>query len=297
MIRCIKNCDLCGSSVENNSMELASSLFDQYGIKSDIHILMCKHCKYIFQQEEFSPDMLDKLYKQDNGYDPSLDIKQTDIFLRNKSKRQKVITSAIDLAGLAGEESLNVLDVGGGIGEITEHLADKNKVYLADLNSSEPIRPEIIKINKSFEEIDLVKKFDVIVMNHVLEHTYSPSKFLEKAHELLTDKGIIVIEVPFELYTPMLFKRTGDWRHVAYFSTKVLKNFLNKTGFKALKLKLSTSHYHLRTITVIRAIAQKEELGQEQLNNKSSYYNLIWDSLNPKALLHYMKSQIKKISK
>jgi len=295
MITYIENCDLCGSRVADNSIVLAKAQFDQYGVKSNIHIVMCKRCKYIFQHEKFDYETLQFLYKQDNGFDPSPDLKRTEVYLRNKKRRQQAITSAIELADLFHKKRLNVLDVGGGIGEITEHLCGRCKVYLADVNNSMPINSKIVKINKLFDEIEFTKKFHVIVMNHVLEHVFSPTNFLKKAHSILTDQGIVIIEVPFELYTSILFKRVGDWRHVAYFSTNILGNFLRKTEFDPLSLKLCTSYYDRRRLTVIRAIARRVVGGSSSCDYNSNYFALLRDGLNIRALTHYFLTQLHKL--
>jgi len=297
MIDYIENCDLCGSRVADNSIVLARGLFNQYGVKSNLHIVMCRRCKYIFQQERFDHETLSLLYKQDNGFDSPPDLKRTGVYLRNKQRRQQVITSAIEFAGLFHEKRLNVLDVGGGIGEITEHLVGGCKVYLADVNDSAPINSEIVKINKIFDGMEFAENFHVIVMNHVLEHTFSPTNFLRKAHYVLDDQGIVIIEVPFELYTPVLFKRVGDWRHVAYFSTNVLGNFLRKTGFEPLNLKLTTGYYHTRRLTVIRAIARKDRDGRKFCDYNTSYFDLLRDGLNIRALTHYFLAQLHKLSR
>lgn len=296
MIDYIENCDLCGSRVADNSIVLAKGLFNQYGIKSNLHIVMCRRCKYIFQHERFDSETLQLLYKQDNGFDPSPDLKRSVVFLRNKQRRQQVITSAIEFAGLSHEKRLNVLDVGGGIGEITEHLVGRCKVYLADVNDSAPINSEMVKINEIFDEMEFAENFNVIVMNHVLEHTFSPTNFLIKAQCILADQGIVIIEVPFELYTPVLFKRVGDWRHVAYFSINVLRNFLRKTGFEPLNLKLTTGYYHTRRLTVIRAIARKDRNGSSFCDYKSNYFDFLRDGLNIGALTHYFLTQLRKLS-
>ncbi len=295
MITYIENCDLCGSRVADNSIVLAKAQFDQYGVKSNIHIVMCKRCKYIFQHEKFDYETLQFLYKQDNGFDPSPDLKRSVVFLRNKQRRQQVITSAIEFAGLSHEKRLNVLDVGGGIGEITEHLCGRCKVYLADVNDSASINSEMVKINEIFDEMEFAENFNVIVMNHVLEHTFSPTNFLIKAQCILADQGIVIIEVPFELYTPVLFKRVGDWRHVAYFSINVLRNFLRKTGFEPLNLKLTTGYYHTRRLTVIRAIARRVVGGSSSCDYNSNYFALLRDGLNIRALTHYFLTQLHKL--
>ncbi len=298
MIEVIKNCDLCGSQTTNNIIILASGVFEKYGLSFDVHTVLCKHCKYIFQQERIDRETLAYLYTQDNGYDSSIDVKQTKRFLNYKQKRQQAITEAIEFVNSFEQQKLNVLDVGGGIGEFTEHLVDRAHVYLADVNTSDPISPKIIKLNDLLEDLETKVNFDVIIMNHVLEHVFSPTAFLQKAYSLLNDQGIVYIEVPFELYTPILFHRIGDWRHTAYFSRQVLTNFLRKVGFCPLHIDLCTGYYHTRQLTIIRGIAQKKSgINISNLDYASSSLVLLRDGMNLGALLNYSRSQLAKLSR
>ena len=294
MIDKIESCDLCGKEVSSNGRVIAKGLFDHYGVKTIIHIIMCKYCKYIFQHERFDHNTLSFLYEQDGVASSLSNISKSGIYQENLKKRQKFISEAISLASLPGEKILNILDVGGGGGEVTEHLLSRDKVYLADISTKDPIHPDIIKVNKLFDKVDFLEKFDVIVMNHVLEHVFSPMASLMRANSLLTDQGIVVIEVPFELYTP-LSGRTGDWKHVAYFSTDVLRNFLRKAKFDPIYVKLSTGYYETRKLAVIRAVARKKTGTTTSIDCGSGYLQLLLDSFNPGALTLYLSSQIRKL--
>lgn len=291
----IDNCDLCGKDVTSNGKVIAKGIFDRYGIKSEIYIVMCGYCKYIFQYQRFDRGTLSILYKQDSialcSHIPDKD----NMYMDNLKKRKDFITKAIKISGLTHEKELHILDVGGGIGEVTEHLAGLSKVHVVDVSVKDPINQYITKTKKLFDEAQFTKKFDIIVMNHVLEHIFSPMEFLRKANQELTSQGIVIIEVPFELYTPFFFKRIGDWKHVAYFSTSVLRNFLHKANFDPLYLKLTTGYYEARRLAVIRAVARKMPHSSGQPDCKSSYVNLFRDSFNANALFPYLLTQFRKI--
>ena len=53
-------------------------------------------------------------------------------------------------------------------------------------------------IEDFFQNMDFssLGKFDVIHMKNLLEHTSSPVKILEKCKSILSDQGILIIEVP-----------------------------------------------------------------------------------------------------
>lgn len=54
----------------------------------------------------------------------------------------------------------------------------------------------LIKINCLFENFKPNKKFSTIILDHVLEHVKSPTKFLSKIYKLLDKKGIFIVGVP-----------------------------------------------------------------------------------------------------
>ncbi len=292
----LKECDLCSANLTRYGKTIAQGEFSQSGIVTDIHIDMCMKCKYIFQREKFNSDTLSILYKDDAGcWDSDFEGK-SEKFKLFMLKRQKFLIKALEISGFLSRKGLTILDVGGGVGEATSHLTSYGKVFIVDVNTSDLCNNKLVKIDGLFDEVIFHNKFDLIVMNHVMEHVFSPTIYLEKAYENLKDDGVLVVEVPFELYTPLLFGRTGDWRHVCYFSTNVLRNFIRKAGFQEIYLKLTTGHYEERRIAVIRVIAKKKNIDKRVTIKTQSILPLIWDCLHVRAITAYITSQIRKIS-
>jgi hypothetical protein len=90
--------------------------------------------------------------------------------------------------------------------------------------------------------------WSVINAAYILEHIPEPAVFMTKIKEYLTDKGILVIEIPNE-FNPLqlcyleLKKVEPYWialpDHVNYFSKKGIENLLQKTGWKVLHAESS----------------------------------------------------------
>ena len=86
------------------------------------------------------------------------------------------------------------------------------------------------------------KKFDVVLMSHVLEHFIDINAAIDNAKNLLKDDGILVIEVPN-------FKALGfdkyleGWpiseipRHVNFFTPKSLKKLLKQHSIEVVDEK------------------------------------------------------------
>lgn len=283
-ISLIEFCDLCNTPLREQSAVLASGIHHFPNFPIQVHTVLCKNCKFVFQRERFSRNFLSSLYKYDKSFSFENEKVNHTRVRKYKLRRQQFISDALAGQGVSVGSKTNVLDVGGGFGECTEHLVETCNVFLTELTNVAPIRPEIIKIQGFFEEILFETRFDAVILNHVLEHVFSPTSFLVKAHNILKSNGIVVIEVPFELYTPLIFRKTGDWRHVCYFSRSVIEKFLLKTGFRPLETLLTTGYYGDRKLPVIRAIATKSEIHYRPIAFKSGVGDLLVDICNPTAL-------------
>lgn len=88
------------------------------------------------------------------------------------------------------------------------------------------------------------QEFDVVIYNHVLEHTIDPRKEITLAKKILKNDGILVIGVPNT--NNIIFKlREKYWEslmpleHVWHFSERYLIAFLNNLGFSILGISFS----------------------------------------------------------
>jgi SAM-dependent methyltransferase len=154
------------------------------------------------------------------------------------------------------------------------------------------VDPRIEKVPGLFSSSMRQGTFDVVVMNHVLEHVFSPTSLLEAAHRVMKADGVLIVEVPFELYTPLVARHLGDWRHVGYFSRATLRQFLEKSGFALDRLALEEGHYGVRRLPVIRAVARKAvtpSMTQPICNTRMA---LAADMLAPAAMVSMVKSRL-----
>src|SRR6185436_6978988 len=99
--------------------------------------------------------------------------------------------------------------------------------------------------------------FDLVIMSHVLEHVWHPTNFLRVATSLVKPGGYIYIEVPFELYTPLVRKKLGDPCHVGYFSIHTLRRLVEKTELRPLFVARALGYYNSRRVMVLQALCQR----------------------------------------
>ena len=91
------------------------------------------------------------------------------------------------------------------------------------------------------EKIPADNKFDIVVLFHTLEHITEPITLLKNIKKLLKPKGKILIEVPnsddFHLKLNKFYKEFyWERAHIHYFSSKILKNVIHKSGFKNIRI-------------------------------------------------------------
>lgn len=92
----------------------------------------------------------------------------------------------------------------------------------------------------SFELAKLQKEsFDVVVLNHTLEHLKDPNQILKKVNYLLSDKGIIFIDVPnFGGLSAKIYGNRWPYllpeEHLWHFTYPALKKILHKNRFEII---------------------------------------------------------------
>jgi len=95
-----------------------------------------------------------------------------------------------------------LLDIGAGIGTFV-YIANKQGFDAIGVEQSKELcltalnKYNIKLINSKFENIEFEKcLYDIVNMNHVLEHLVSPFEVLVKIHNILKPNGLLLIEVP-----------------------------------------------------------------------------------------------------
>ncbi|MBX9720435.1 MAG: class I SAM-dependent methyltransferase, partial [Candidatus Obscuribacterales bacterium] len=175
-------------------------------------IMRCRSCRLVYLYPRPDVSELGTIYPPDY-YSYHLSMNEADqntgkksfvqqLFYKNMSNgfKAKIIPN---LKSIPTDRPLRVLDIGCGVGaqlDLLRSFLDNSETYGVEIGE-----PAVNAARKRghqvyhgrFEDVDLPKNFfDVIISIHVIEHVSRPDTFLEKASELLTDNGIILIETP-----------------------------------------------------------------------------------------------------
>ncbi|MBI3051056.1 class I SAM-dependent methyltransferase [Candidatus Woesearchaeota archaeon] len=148
-----------------------------------------------------------------------------------------------------------LLDVGSGRGML---------LRVAKENGFEPLGVEISRkdseysrkhhgvaiVTADFLSANLQGKFDVIVMNHFLEHIENPAGVLKRAKELLSKGGILFIGLPN--YDGLWRRLQGEaWypyqptQHIWQYSPETLTAVLRLAGFTPIQIMITSVEHSL----------------------------------------------------
>jgi len=154
------------------------------------------------------------------------------------------------------KKSGRILDVGCGAGDFLS-VFDVKKWERFGLDiSKEACTVAGKKLGKNIFHGELAncqfpnKYFDVITLNHVLEHMARPREEMNKIFRVLKDDGILFIRIPNIESTQ--FRITREFwlhldvpRHIYFYSEKTARLLLEESGFRVIRVSYLWLEYPL----------------------------------------------------
>jgi len=140
-------------------------------------------------------------------------------------------------------EGISALDIGCGGGEFldTLHRYGVSRLVglepgLAAARSALRLVPTAIVQPVTYEEAILSpSSFDLVAALNVIEHVYSPTRFLAFVYRVLKPGGYVYITTPnwdaARKYGKSWHGLNGDFEHVSYFNLCTIRHCLEKGGF------------------------------------------------------------------
>lgn len=144
-----------------------------------------------------------------------------------------------------------LLDVGAGSGAFARFAAESGWEVVATELETAASRiaaqggVEVIVGDLTEIELPHQEAFDVVHMNHVLEHVCDPVRTLRRAREVLRPRGLLVVEVPHEFADLAFLVRRAVHASVAYrvptqhlwfFTPRTLQRMVRGAGFQIVRL-------------------------------------------------------------
>lgn len=190
-------------------------------------ISKCKKCRLVYTKRDKLK--ISEEYHRDSDY-IALEKQFENIF----KKRFEIINKYIKNPG-------RVVDIGSSTGVLLKLFKDFKWEELGiepSKSANYAIKKNINIINKKFEDVNLPKnKYDLVILNHTLEHLENPLTVLNRVYEILKKGGLVFIDVPnFGSLSSMLFGKNYSFllpeEHNFHFTQKTLTKLLQKSKFK-----------------------------------------------------------------
>jgi len=210
-----------------------------YSEDGELIFLRCSACGLIWR----SPDSMEI----SGVYSPAyFDSKN---YLHKRKHKVKKSGWLLDIAGHLHPAIGKMLEVGCSVGNTLEAAAHRKieslGIDISDYAVDYCVEKGLNAENKSLRELlSNGQKFDLIFMQHVLEHFPDPFAVLRNCYHLLEERGVILIMVPNSRFRPAERKR-GRHRfynmngvgaeHYVYFDYDNLSNNLETCGFEVVQ--------------------------------------------------------------
>ncbi len=212
---------------------------EEYARDGDLVYHKCLNCGLIWRL----PSSFGITKKYDASYFKSKN------YSKNRNHKTEKSTWLINIARKFNPQISNLLEVGCSIGNTLEaarnlginHLGIDISPFAVDFCRKYQLNAETASLE---ELIQREQNFDLIFMQHVLEHFPDPFETLKQCHELLGKEGLILILVPNSLFR-RAEKGRGNHRfysirgvgseHFVYFNYETLSKVLDFTGFEVVQ--------------------------------------------------------------
>ncbi|MHA1757256.1 MAG: class I SAM-dependent methyltransferase [Promethearchaeota archaeon] len=224
------------------------------------YCFLCNNCGFIFLNPRFTEEELELKYKIINQIG-SVKFRLKKHPLINLNKRVTRIHRLINKYYKKKEKFPKILDYGGASGYILTPFIEQYECYVIDYEKW-PMSKGIKYLGKQLSNIPPNKKFDVILLLHILEHVINPRNFIKNVQEYLNEDGIVYIEIPLGC--------VDEWNHLKdplthfnFFSEQSIYNCLKINNLKIIYLKTAyqwVSHGKMWCINIIAQKSKKKSL-------------------------------------
>lgn len=240
-IELVKNCPVCGCD-----RFVKGHIVIKYGKNEEFGFSECDVCSAVFLSKRIEESEISLAYA--DNYEPYSDkaslLKELFWWWRDGREARYIKSHKPDAKCL--------LEIGSSWGRYLLSMKEKLGLEVVGIEIGE----EAAKVGQAKYGLDIRfgvldsqnfsdDKFDVVVMNHVLEHLYCPKQTLVKVFNMMVSRGLLLIKTPnTESLERRIFGRHwGPYdvpRHISLFSEKTMKAVLTDCGFKDISISYET---------------------------------------------------------
>jgi SAM-dependent methyltransferase len=210
-----------------------------YSADQNLKFIKCNDCGLIWR----APESLNLQKEYDKNYFTSKN------YAKNKKHKIKKSEWLIGIAQNHHPKIESLFEVGSSIGNTLQaaknlninHLGTDISDFAVNYCKENGLNAEKLTIEQVIKNGN---RFDLIFMQHVLEHFQNPFKTLSLCHQLLNKNGLILLLVPNSEYKwshkkrekHRFYSRQGvGTEHFVYFNYNSISKVLEKTHFEVIQ--------------------------------------------------------------
>ena len=229
---------------------------------------ICKKCGLIYQSDTVSPKQMKNYYDNsivafDNFYKPTRDK------VKSVNRHINIIKDEIK------QFPRSVLEISCLNSYVLKQFKKKGSKNVEGLEPSKIVAQGLRKKEKltihntTIEKFNFKKKYDLIILTHVLEHLFNPLLALKKCFNSQINNQHILLEVP--LFDHMENYPNGSFmlEHLSYFSENNFLSLVEKSGYKPIFVSKTFESTVLPFITVVA----KKHLKQKVVSSKNQWFD------------------------
>lgn len=195
-------CPICASSDGEILHHQKFQLSDNSILPDNYDVVCCTYCGFVFADTTVGQDIYNQYYSEFSKYEDANSAVSTGGGTSVWDKK-RIEATCDDISKYAGKESF-ILDIGCANGGILNDLKGRGFKNLFGLDPSKSCCAYVNNLGiecflgELFEAKRYLqgKKFDFIILSHVLEHIYDLKRAAGILNDLLNDGGIVYVEVP-----------------------------------------------------------------------------------------------------
>lgn len=235
-------CPICGKSESKRIYRLCDNLKILGKTFSDepAYLVSCDSCGMVYMETAASQEDFLDYYK--NG---AVAAKYCDLF--GAENTENYYRHLLDILERYMTPNSRILDVAGAWGELGKYLCDHGYPNVTNVDPNEDCAAESIQkgirtvVCSSSDMAQMIpEKYDMIILNHALEHIVDVEALMRGVEQLLSERGTVFIEVPdaegyeTEEMAPYNFL---TYEHVLHFSGNDLENLAVRYGYEIREMK------------------------------------------------------------
>ncbi|MFC1704335.1 class I SAM-dependent methyltransferase [Candidatus Omnitrophota bacterium] len=253
-------CPVCNNAETETVYENMRSYFVHYNKAFELVISKCNSCGFVFQSSAYAKNY-DRIVSQEYK-----NYKKSDFFDFPNRGIRNLETLSFLLGHLPKEKPLHVLEIGSNRGDLLYLLKEKRpSIHALGLDPTACEHTTVPTMHSFFKKELFPNKFDVVILQHVLEHVKYPQVMIADVANILTDDGLVCIEVPNLEVAFRYAVEDFTVDHVNYFNLETLNSLLR--GFTISGYSLEP---HLR-IAAKKSPIKETPLAFDALDIKVSF--------------------------